>query len=67
MAGKGAKLGLIDERPWMLRPHPYGKGLGLHFQAGCIQHPIGIPGALADGQDAGGYRLDMLPGRRFQF
>ena len=67
MAGKGAKLGLIDERPWMLRPHPYGKGLGLHFQAGCIQHSIGIPGSLAYGQDAGGNRLHPLSLGRFQF
>ena len=42
---------LVDLRLQMLDPRPNRKSLVFHFDPAFLEHPKGIPGAVADGQN----------------
>ena len=67
-----AVLGSVDIPLLVFNPNAHGEGLGLHGDAGLLQHGEGIPGAVADGQHhmAGGDYLPLCrphPGNRAPF
>ena len=45
-------LSQIDFLLLLLNPRPHGKGFGLHRNAQFLQHPEGVPGAVANGENA---------------
>jgi hypothetical protein len=56
VAGRGPILNAVDEPLGVFDPEAHGERLGLHRHAGPAQHPKGIPGAVAYGEDENGCR-----------